>query len=684
MFLEERVAAACAAIRLVPDRAEGLSMAIAACSEAAGMDGGVVIEHAGTGVRVVASHGIDVGVAEAFGSFCLPGSPLLPATSQCSIGPVPPERPDDADFLTFALERAGIRAHASFPLGQPGSAPGSVLCLLSRFASQPRGDALRRLGRVVGTVADAVARRNDSDAVALREASLRAIVDTVADGIVTVDGEGRITSANPAVGRVLGHPPDRLVGMHVRRFLTARGQRGLAGGFPAALRQGSGRPFGRPVELTAVHCNGTEVPIEVVVSEVEPGRLFTLVVRDITERRVAESKLRQSDRMASLGTLAAGLGHDMNNVLFPLRAHLNAIEADRSGEGAPGRAGHVASIASGIRYLQQLADGLHYLVHDAGHADGGQDGAVVEEWWKGTGPLLTRSLPPLTRVEVDISPGLPRVRITEHALTQAALNLFVNAGEAISGCRSGADGLVRLAVHAAPDGRSILLSVTDNGPGMDEETRRRAFDLFFTTKVRGLGTGLGLAMVSRVAREAGGEAWIESEPGRGASVTVRVPVAVDSAELSGVTVAVTGTDGRAVAFVEAALSARGARIAGEGELAAADAWFVDPRGTDPQAVRAWRRRRTGRTVVQLGLPHRVHRGAWSGAADCTVRSITDFDTLLAGVGLACSTIERRRSDGRNGNADGAGGDRRQDARPQEGDKPRDRARAGGGARARGR
>ena len=679
---DDQVAVACAAIRLSNEVSEGLGLAVESCCSLAGMDGGAILYREDGQLRVAGSHDLPPSLVAVFEGFGSAGSPLLPGSGDGIAVDLGADAAGGLDFLGLGLQRAGVRAYWAFPLPLEGRGGAAVLCLFSSSASAPRQDRLPRVRRACTQLADSIDRRRASDAIAQREANLRAIVDTVTEGILTIDGSGRIRSANPAIGRILGYSPDELVGRRLVEVIPDRDRPAAESGLERYLAGTERRVIGRPIEVAALRRDGTEVTVEIVVSEVEPRRLFTAVMRDVTERRAADSRLRQSDRMASLGALAAGLGHDMNNVLFPIRAHLNALSADGAAPGADARRDHVEQIQAGVRYLQQLADGLHYLVHEPGHADGGLDGAVLAEWWAGTGALLSRSLPPLTRVEVDIDADLPRVRVTEHALTQSVLNLFVNAGEAIAMVRQGADGLVRIAAHAAPDGRSIVLSVSDNGLGMDEDVRRRAFDMFFTTKVRGMGTGLGLAMVNRVAREAGGDASIASVPGEGATVSLRLPLAAGEAELGGMRVAIGCMDGRAAAFIAAALRARGAVTVGEPDAEAADAWLADPRIVDARAVRAWRLRRPGRTVVQLGVPHRSQREAWAGLADRAIRSIADFDALLVGVDRACAVIQRRRNDARGNSDVGGAGIAGADSRPQEGDQPHDRPRPGGGARAR--
>ena len=115
-------------------------------------------------------------------------------------------------------------------------------------------------------------------------------------------------------------------------------------------------------EVQARRKDGTVFPVDLAVSEVEPARLFTGIIRDISDRKLAEARLRESDRMASIGALAAGLGHDMNNVLLPVRAHLNALKAAADGRSTDRE--HLERIQRGVAYLQQLADGLHFLAMD--------------------------------------------------------------------------------------------------------------------------------------------------------------------------------------------------------------------------------------------------------------------------------------------------------------------------------
>jgi PAS domain S-box-containing protein len=286
------------------------------------------------------------------------------------------------------------------------------------------------------------------------------------------------------------------------------------------------------------------------------ARLEELVSQRTVELEKSHARLRQADRLASLGTLAAGLGHDMNNVLLPVRARLDVIERKSlPADITP----HIASIRSSVEYLQGLAEGLHLLARDPD--DPGRSGDFTDPaaWWKHVEPLIARALPRHVRFETRVKPGVPLAAVAAHRLTQAVLNLVVNAGEAV-----GEDGRVTLTLDSADEGRSLRVEVADNGEGMTEDVRRRAIDPFFTTKKRGLGTGLGLSLVHGVVSAAGGELDIESAPGAGTTVRLTLPATARSAAMAvgsaPIAALVTVADPRIGALVAAMLTSQRAAV----------------------------------------------------------------------------------------------------------------------------
>jgi polar amino acid transport system substrate-binding protein len=130
------------------------------------------------------------------------------------------------------------------------------------------------------------------------------------------------------------------------------------------------------------------------------------------------------------------------------------------------------------------------------------------------------------RVLTELDPALPALRGSTSKLEQVVVANLLNAAEALGGV---AEGTITLRTGVAEDGRSVRLSIGDNGPGMSEEVRRRVFDPFFTTKQRTGGTGLGLAITYGIVREHGGQAEVESAPGRGTTFTYTFPLGPDAA-----------------------------------------------------------------------------------------------------------------------------------------------------------
>jgi PAS domain S-box-containing protein len=254
-------------------------------------------------------------------------------------------------------------------------------------------------GAIIGAsvvVRDVTERKRNEASLRHSEARLRAVLETAIDSIITIDERGRIQSVNPATVRMFGHTAAEMIGRNVSMLMPSP-YRDEHDGYLARYRQtGERRIIGIGREVQAQRKDGTVFPVDLAVSEVEAGTLFTGVIRDITDRKLGETRLREADRMASIGALAAGLGHDMNNVLLPVRAHLNALRA--KARGRRGDHSHLRKIQQGVSYLQQLADGLHFLAMDPDRIDDAAGSTDLRGWWAQTGALLSKAVPKHVKV----------------------------------------------------------------------------------------------------------------------------------------------------------------------------------------------------------------------------------------------------------------------------------------------
>lgn len=250
-------------------------------------------------------------------------------------------------------------------------------------------------------------------------------------------------------------------------------------------------------------------------------RLEVLVDQRTEELRRTHQRLRMAERMASIGTLAAGIGHDMANLMIPARIRVNAL---RGADLPAGLARDVDALASAIDYLSRLAGSLRLLAVDPENPGLAEERTDLRRWWEQSSTLLRSALPPGVVLEGDLGASPPDPAITPAALTQVVLNLVQNAGEAM---RDRGHGAVRVSVSAQAS--TVTFSIRDDGPGMPEEVRARCAEPYFSTKNGAHASGLGLWLVQTLVERAGGSVAIESEPGRGTCFRVTLPVAHDPA-----------------------------------------------------------------------------------------------------------------------------------------------------------
>ncbi len=515
----------------------------------------------------------------------------------------------------------------------------------------------------VGYPAARDARPRSDSTQAVRD---HAVLAACFDPIVTVDVRGIIQSASDSVLRLIGWSPGELVGRNINMLLPEPHHSVHDECFADYHRTGRTCVLDRPRRCDVLRRDGSLVPVEVCISRAQAGGepLFVCILRDMSgyaaaertrdqermqsERLLADQatalqtahlRLRIADRMASMGALAAGLGHDMNNVLLPVRARLNALRAAcEAGTLPANERKHIGEIRKSIAYLQQLADGLHILAMDPdADQDARADGAGTDlhHWWSQTGTLLVKAVPRHVRVSVSIPADLPLVAIAAHALTQAVLNLVVNAGEAIPGppVIKRRQGHVRVWAELRQDsgGPWVRLGVTDNGTGMSQDVKRRAFEMFYTTKPRGLGTGLGLALVRRVVERAGGRVEVESEVNHGTSVVLIVPavLATDRAgpATAGLSAVISLGDGRAASLVRHILEVAGTHVRPDRDPSRALIWVVDPAVTEPAKVSLWRTQCPRGRLVLFGRPDQALAGAWQALEPLMIEHPNDLTAI---------------------------------------------------------
>ena len=365
------------------------------------------------------------------------------------------------------------------------------------------------------------------------EAKQGAILQAANDSIITMDSQLAIREFNPAAEKMFGYGRMDILGRNVDILLPPSDRAATVGALQQYLSTGKGPLAGKPLELKAVRADATEFPVELTVARVgaENSRAMTGFLRDISERRKLEEQLRQSQKLEAIGRLASGVAHDVNNVLMSIMGSADLILMD-SKEGDP-----VHAETSEIKLsVQRGASLTRQLLAFSRRQATVPKRFMLREATAGMETMLRRLIGPEIDLQIIRSSDVT-VMADPAQIEQVVLNLCVNARDAMpDGGRltvsveevelnEWAAGLIG---EDAKPGRYARLSVSDTGMGMDEVVRAKLFEPFFTTKEQGKGTGLGLSIVYGIVKQSGGHITVASEPGRGATFLIYLPLATQT------------------------------------------------------------------------------------------------------------------------------------------------------------
>ncbi len=360
------------------------------------------------------------------------------------------------------------------------------------------------------------------------DARISGLLEYSPDAILLIDESGRILRANAAAAALTGYTvaeledgamasliPERLRGRHaehVRGFHQQPVTRPMAAAPMAAAA----------MDFPLRRADGTELAVEISLRPIRSpgGLLIAVAVRDVSRAKQVEAELAAAERLASLGMLAAGVAHEINNPLVAVLCGLELLRDD------VGRHPELAACASAITDAHDAGLRIRAIVRDllAFARDEPEDCppvdvvAVIESTLR----LAANAVHGRVRVEQALQP-VPLVQGCSGRLGQVVLNLIVNAAHAIPEPRS--DGVIRVASELEPGGW-VAVEVTDNGIGMSPSTLATLFVPFGTSKPAGAGTGLGLAICQRIVTAIGGQIVVTSELGTGSTFRIRLPPAL--------------------------------------------------------------------------------------------------------------------------------------------------------------
>ena len=359
---------------------------------------------------------------------------------------------------------------------------------------------------------------------------LASIIESAMDGIITVDESQRIVMFNRAAERIFGVPVAEAMGAALDRFIPERFRKGHAEHIRSFGRTGvTMRAMGRLGTISGLRADGTEFPIEASISQAatDGKRFFTVILRDVSERRKLEEQLLQSQKMEGIGRLAGGVAHDFNNLLMAVFNYI-ALASRKLEPGHPA----LSALEHAREAAERAANLTRQLLAFARKQPVAPRVLRARDAVSGLEPMLRQLIGENVALRVVFASDTWPIRVDPTQLAQVIMNLAVNARDAMP---RGGTLMIETGNTVVPDGHipglspgdHVVITVTDTGMGMPPEVLERLFEPFFTTKPPGQGTGLGLATCHGIIRQSGGHIAVESQPGRGTSVRVYVPRAAE-------------------------------------------------------------------------------------------------------------------------------------------------------------
>ncbi len=368
-------------------------------------------------------------------------------------------------------------------------------------------------------------------ATRLRE--LAELLDQTQDAIVQIDAAGSVTFWSAGAARLFGWFPEEAQGLAAASLLFPQ-----TGHLPAEARTAVAHEGYWVGELTTHRRDGSEIILltrwSAATRSEDGARSTLLIATDITEQRQAERRYLRAQRMETIGLLASGVAHDLNNMLTPIGIGLEILRQEIHHPALTEVVNMMnSSVERGAALVKQV---LSLAREGSGAPSVVQPKHILRE----VASIARETFPKVITVRTDYPPALRTIAGDPTELTQVLLNLCVNARDAMpqggtltmAARNMPAEEVARLHPHQTTSGESeyyVVLEVTDTGTGIPPELRERIFEPFFTTKPQGKGTGLGLATVISIVNKRGGFITLDSEVGRGTTFRLYFP-AIEASE----------------------------------------------------------------------------------------------------------------------------------------------------------
>ncbi len=346
------------------------------------------------------------------------------------------------------------------------------------------------------------------------------LVESLQYAVITIDEKGTIQSANNTTASILGYESSELIGQNMRAFFSDSDQN-VSSYWSDFLKASPSHALGKTKELQVLQKGGDTVPVEVGIGSFsyngEPH--FVVCIQDIRDRKEAEEITLKTTRLAIIGEMAAGVGHEIKNPLAIIQANADKLNRLIKGEFDHGQIEKVVEHQKiAIKRIVKIVNGLRNVSRVGDHEE--KEIFSVNDMMQETYDLVHQIYSNEgIQVNLLMEASFPMVFGNIGKVQQVLMNFISNARDALEDNQQ-----KTIQLKTRNSGEWVIFEVSDTGCGIPEEIKQKIFETFFTTKERGKGTGLGLGISISIIEDMGGKVEVDSEENKGSTFRVNLPI----------------------------------------------------------------------------------------------------------------------------------------------------------------
>lgn len=378
---------------------------------------------------------------------------------------------------------------------------------------------------IVSILEDITNRKRLEQALRESEERYRTLVDTANTAIIAVDEKGKITFINPAAEKLFDYSRDELLNKNITVLMPEKYKKLFKQKINNSTESEFSNYLENTVEFTGLKKNGEEVPLEISISKcrIEGTKIYTAIIMDITERKNLQEQLIQSAKLAAIGELISGVTHEVNNPLAVVLGYAEMIMAEPDIDDETRK--YIGIIYKESERARKV---IQNLLSFARQHNPEKEKVSINELLDNTLTLAEYDIRKSNiSIKKNYAQNLPYIMADPNQLQQVFLNLLINAQQAVSERKN--EGEISLETSLINDSQGenkqfVLVTISDNGKGIQKNILAKIFDPFFTTKPVNKGTGLGLSVSHGIIKEHNGNIYAENNEGEGARFYIELPV----------------------------------------------------------------------------------------------------------------------------------------------------------------